>query len=95
MIQNNSKRKGMYKKFYNDWSIWQDISDRWNSESPAFWKKIMKYSVTLGTSAVAVIGADKLFDLQSYGVPSIIFTICGYIIVACAATGLSAKITKQ
>lgn len=55
----------------------------------------MKYSVTLGTSAVAVIGADKLFDLQSYGVPSIIFTICGYIIVACAATGLSAKITKQ
>lgn len=72
-----------------------EIKDRWNSESPIFWKKIMKYSVTLGTSAVAVIGADKLFDLQSYGVPSIIFTICGYIIVACAATGLSAKITKQ
>ena len=72
-----------------------EIKDRWNSESPIFWKKIMKYSVTLGTGAVAVIGADKLFDLQSYGVPSIIFTICGYIIVACAATGLSAKITKQ
>ena len=72
-----------------------EVKDRWNSESPIFWKKIMKYSVTLGTSAVAVIGADKLFDLQSYGVPSIIFTICGYIIVACAATGLSAKITKQ
>ena len=72
-----------------------EVKDRWNSESPAFWKKIMKYSVTLGTSAVAVIGADKLFDLQSYGVPSIIFTICGYIIVACAASGLSAKITKQ
>ena len=72
-----------------------EIKDRWNSESPIFWKKIMKYSVTLGTSAVAVIGADKLFDLQSYGVPSIIFTICGYIIVACAASGLSAKITKQ
>ena len=72
-----------------------EIKDRWNSESPIFWKKIMKYSVTLGTSAVAVIGADKLFDLQSYGIPSIIFTICGYIIVACAATGLSAKITKQ
>ena len=83
------------RKLFNFREPWKDISDRWNSESPAFWKKIMKYSVTLGTSAVAVIGADKLFDLQSYGVPSIIFTICGYIIVACAATGLSAKITKQ
>lgn len=83
------------RKPFNFREPWKDISDRWNSESPAFWKKIMKYSVTLGTSAVAVIGADKLFDLQSYGVPSIIFTICGYIIVACAATGLSAKITKQ
>ena len=83
------------RKPFNFREPWKDISDRWNSESPVFWKKIMKYSVTLGTSAVAVIGADKLFDLQSYGVPSIIFTICGYIIVACAATGLSAKITKQ
>ena len=83
------------RKSFNFRELWKDISDRWNSESPVFWKKIMKYSVTLGTSAVAVIGADKLFDLQSYGVPSIIFTICGYIIVACAATGLSAKITKQ
>ena len=83
------------RKSFNFRELWKDISDRWNSESPTFWKKIMKYSVTLGTSAVAVIGADKLFDLQSYGVPSIIFTICGYIIVACAATGLSAKITKQ
>ena len=83
------------RKPFNFREPWKDISDRWNSESPAFWKKIMKYSVTLGTSAVAVIRADKLFDLQSYGVPSIIFTICGYIIVACAATGLSAKITKQ
>ena len=95
MIQNNTRIKWRYRKFYSGWTIWQDISERWNSESPAFWKKIMKYSVTLGTSAVAVIGADKLFNLQSYGVPSIIFTICGYIIVACAATGLSAKITKQ
>lgn len=95
MIQNNSKRKGRYKKFYNDWSIWQDISDRWNSESPAFWKKIMKYSVTLGTGAASIIGFDKLFDLQNYGIPQIVFTVCGYILVACAAFGLSAKITKQ
>ena len=55
----------------------------------------MKISVTLGTSAVSVIGVDKLFDLQSYGIPTLLFTICGYIIVACATLGLAAKITKQ
>lgn len=72
-----------------------EIKDRWKEEIPDFWKKVMKCSVTLGTSAVAIIGADKLFDLQAYGVPTVIFTICGYVIVACAAFGLSAKITKQ
>jgi hypothetical protein len=44
---------------------------------------------------VAVIGADQLFNLQAYGIPQVIFTIAGYVIVACAAIGLSAKITKQ
>lgn len=55
----------------------------------------MSISITLGSSAVAVLGAEKLFDLQSYGIPQIIFTVAGYIIVAAAAFGLSAKITKQ
>jgi hypothetical protein len=36
-----------------------------------------------------------MFDLQSYGVPQLIFTIAGYVIVACAALGLAAKITKE
>ena len=73
----------------------QEIKERWKSDSPEFWRKVLKYATTLGTSAVAVLGSDKLFDLQSYGVPIGIFTICGYIIVACVAFGLSAKITKQ
>ena len=73
----------------------QEIKERWVAESPEFWKKVLSFSVTLGTSAVAVLGADKLFELQSYGVPQMVFTIAGYIIVACAALGLSAKITKQ
>ena len=73
----------------------KELKTRWVAESPEFWKKVLKYATTLGTSAVAVLGSDKLFDLQSYGVPTEIFTICGYIIVACVAFGLSAKITKQ
>ena len=55
----------------------------------------MKISVTLGSSAIAILAADKGFDLQSYGVSPLVFTICGYIIVFCAGTGLMAKITKQ
>ena len=73
----------------------QEVLTRWKSESPIFWKKVMKISVTLGSAAIAILGADKMFDLQIYGVSPIIFTICGYIITFCTATGLMAKITKQ
>ena len=64
---------------------------RWQSESPDFWKGVQKYSIVIGSGAVAIISADKLFG--AYGAS--IFTICGYIIVACAAFGLSAKITTK
>lgn len=75
--------------------MWKELKTRWASESPIFWKKIMTLAISLGTSAVAVVSADQLFGLQAYGVSQIIFTIAGYIIVASAAVGLSAKITKQ
>lgn len=73
----------------------QELITRWKSESPVFWKKVMKISITLGIAAIAIISADKMFGLQDYGVSPIIFTICGYIITFCGATGLMAKITKQ
>lgn len=76
-------------------SMWQDLKTRWKAESPKFWKKIMNITIAVGSSATAVVGSDQLFGLQAYGVPQIVFTIAGYIIVACAAVGLSAKITKQ
>ena len=75
--------------------MWKEIKERWLSESPKFWKKIQNIAVTLGTSAVSVLGVDKLFDLQAYGVPQLLFTIAGYVIVACATLGLAAKLTKQ
>ena len=43
--------------------ILKELKERWKSESPRFWKKIMTIFVSIGTSAVAVIGADKLFDV--------------------------------
>lgn len=72
-----------------------EIKYRWLAKTPIFWKKMLRIAVVIGTSAVAVLGADKLFDLQAYGVPLIVFTIAGYIIVACFALGLAAKITKE
>jgi hypothetical protein len=73
----------------------KEIKQRWKAESPDFWKKVKHFAVTLGTSAVAVLASDKLFDLQTYGVPQLVFTIAGYVIVACATLGLSAQITKK
>ena len=75
--------------------ILKEIKTRWKAESPIFWKKILNKSITIGTIAVSIIGVEKLFGLIAYGVPGIIFTVCGYIIVACAALGLAAKITKE
>lgn len=74
--------------------FFKELKERWKAKTPIFWRKIMEWAIGIGTSAVAVIGADKMFDLQSYGVPTDVFTVAGYIIVACAAVGLSAKITK-
>ena len=75
--------------------MFKELKERWKAESPEFWKKIKNFAITLGTSAVAVLASDKLFDLQTYGVPQIVFTIAGYVIVACATLGLSAQITKK
>lgn len=72
-----------------------ELKERWKSETPDFWKKTLKFSLTLGTSAAGVIAVDKFFGLQDYGVSPIIFTVCGYIITFCGALGLAAKLTKQ
>ena len=40
---------------------------RWQSESPDFWKGVQKYSIVIGSGAVAIISADKLFGLIAYG----------------------------
>lgn len=85
----------MKLKTHNMKEIIQEIKERLKSDTPKFWKQVRNFAVTLGTSAVSIIGADKLFDLQTYGVPQLIFTIAGYIIVACATLGLAAQITKK
>lgn len=77
-------------------SFWKQLQERWTATSPKFWKTIENYMIVIGTSAISVLAADKMFDLQStYGINSLIFTISGYVIVFCFAMGLSAKLTKN
>jgi hypothetical protein len=42
-----------------------------------------------------ILTMNGVLNLTQYGVPEIIFTICGYILVGCAAMGLTSKITKE
>ncbi len=75
--------------------ITNEIKERWKAEVNEFWTKVLQVSVVLGTSAVGIISADALWNLQSYGVHPLIFTISGYILTACGALGLAAKLTTK
>lgn len=72
----------------------QTIKDRWIAETPEFWQGFIKVMIGAGSSAVAILLADDTFHLIDRGVSPIIFKICGYIVVACAGMGLTAKLTK-
>ena len=74
--------------------ILEQFKIRWKSELNKFWKKILKFSLILGGSAGGMLTIDGIWNVQSFGVPTIIFTICGYVLTACGALGLAAKLTK-
>jgi hypothetical protein len=73
----------------------QEIKARWVAKSPALFEKITKLSLRIGVSAFGILTMNSVLNLTQYGVPSIIFTACGYILVWCAAMGLTSKITKE
>lgn len=73
-----------------------DFGERWSSESPTFWKKVLRFSVTLGLFSGGVLTSAKLFPLiDDFGMPKIVFTIAGYVFTFCTALGFAAKITKK
>lgn len=87
----------MFKKLLENYKIFKD---RWNSEINEFWNRILQLSLKLGGFCIGILGMDygikQLFQisLQDLGVPAIIFTVCGYVLTACGAMGLAAKLTK-
>ena len=74
--------------------ILEQFKIRWKSELNKFWKKVLKFSLILGGSAGGILTIDGIWNVQSLGVPAIIFTVCGYVLTACGAMGLAAKLTK-
>lgn len=72
----------------------KQVKVRWKSQMNKFWKKVLKFSLILGGSAGGILTIDGIWNVQSFGVPAIIFTICGYVLTACGALGLAAKLTK-
>ena len=74
--------------------ILEQFKIRWKSELNKFWKQVLKFSLILGGSAGGMLTIDGIWNVQSFGVPTIIFTICGYVLTACGALGLAAKLTK-
>lgn len=72
----------------------KQVRVRWKSQMNKFWKQVLKFSLILGGSAGGMLTIDGIWNVQSFGVPAIIFTVCGYILTACGAMGLAAKLTK-
>jgi len=71
----------------------EQLKIRWKLELNKFWKKVLKVSLIIGSSAAGVLLANSTFGLEQYVAP-IIFQISGYVLTACGAMGLAAKLTK-
>ena len=84
----------MTDKILDKKPILEQVKIRWGSELNKFWKKVLKFSLIMGGSAGGMLTIDGIWNVQSFGVPAIIFTVCGYILTACGALGLAAKLTK-
>ena len=71
----------------------KEIKSRWNAEMNEFWKNMLTGATIIGSAAAGILLANTTFGLEQYVAP-IIFTISGYVLTACGAMGLAAKLTK-
>lgn len=65
---------------------------RLKAETPDFFKKLQKLSISLGISAVAVWTANSTLDLQ---LDETTITICKYTIAVCAAIAGTSQFTAK
>jgi len=69
-----------------------ELIERFKSESPVFFKKLKKVSISIGTSFAAIIAANSAMGLN---LNATFITILGYIVAACVAIAGTAQLTKQ
>ena len=72
----------------------EQVKIRWKSRMNKFWKKVLKFSLVIGSSAAGILLMNSTFGLTEFLHP-IVFTISGYVLTACGAMGLAAKLTKE
>lgn len=72
--------------------LWKELKIRFVSKSPIFWKRVKRIVLSIGTAALAIIQADRLYGL---GIDADIISVCGYIVAVCAGMGLSAQLTTN
>lgn len=83
----------MTNKVLDKKAFFEQVKIRWGAELNKFWKKVLRVSLVIGSSAAGILLANTTFGLEQYVAP-IIFTISGYVLTACGAMGLAAKLTK-
>jgi hypothetical protein len=70
--------------------LMETIKNRWDAETPAFFKGIKKLALSLGTSATAIILANESLSLA---LDDNILSICKYVISICVAMGMTSQLT--
>ena len=68
------------------------IINRWNAETPKFFKGVKNLAITLGTSATAVWITNNTMSL---GLHPTILEVCKYLIAIAAAMGVTAQLTQE
>jgi hypothetical protein len=68
----------------------KELKTRWCSETPIFWKKVKNIMISIGSGALGVIVAERSLSL---GIDETVISVCGYVVAACYAMGLSAQLT--
>lgn len=71
-------------------SLLTTIKQRWNAEEPKFFLGVQKLALSVGMPSMAVWLANQSLSLN---LPVALLSVCKYAITACAAMGLTAKLT--
>lgn len=66
--------------------------ERWKAKSPAFFKKLKGYALSVGGSAAAVLVTNGTMSLN---LNQTLISVLGYVVAACVAIAGTAKLTKE